>query len=60
VLVREYAARWRLPPTRVLVQALSFAFALPVPAVPLLVAALFPPMAANAILTAGGRDGALH
>lgn len=58
-LAREHAARWWLPPALVLLQVALFAFALPGSAVLWLVAPLYPPAAATAILTAGGCGGAL-
>lgn len=58
-LARGHAARWWLPPALVLLQVALFAFALPGSAVLWLVAPLYPPAAATAILTAGGCAGAL-
>lgn len=58
-LARDHAARWWLPPALVLLQVALFAFALPGSAVLWLVAPLYPPAAAAAILTAGGCGGAL-
>lgn len=54
-----YAARWWFAPAVVLLQMLLFTFGLPGSALLWLVAPLFQPVAATAILTAGGCAGAL-
>lgn len=58
-LARYHAEHWWLPLMLVLVQVALFAFALPGSAVLWLVAPLYPPAAATAILTVGGCGGAL-
>lgn len=58
-LAREHAASGWLPPALVLLQVALFAFALPGSAMLWLVAPLYSPAAATAILTAGGCGGAL-
>jgi len=56
---RGHATRWWLPPALILLPVLLFTFALPGSAVLWLVAPLYPPFEAAAILTAGGVIGAL-
>lgn len=57
-LARGHAQGWWLPPALVLLQTLLFAFAWPGSALVWLVAPLYPPPTAAAILTAGGCGGA--
>lgn len=58
-LARGHADRWWMVPALVLLQVLLFTFGLPGSAVLWLVAPLYAPAAAAAILTAGGCAGAL-
>lgn len=57
-LARQHPMHWWLPPGLVLLQVVLFAFALPGSAVLWLVAPLYAPLAATAILTVGGCVGA--
>lgn len=56
---RGHAAHWWLPPALVLLQVVLYLFGLPGSTVLWLVAPLYPPLAATAVLAAGGVGGAL-
>lgn len=57
--IRGHSQDWWLPPALILVQVLLYMFALPGPSLLWAAAAIYPPLAATAILVAGGTLGGL-